>query len=197
MDTKTYIIILAVVCVVAFIYVWIKGERNTKKGVNSEEKRMIREIVNKLIPGGEEYTAAYATWEWSRLGGGGRTVRETTQYWYYAVAFKEDMIHVIPLSFAGQQINYGTPMSISSDSLKMVNGKKGQCWASFYDKEGKEIVSIMVLPSNTKDDRYHPVNIQQEEEAVAFEKFVMALMEKVNTASGVTVTGKPGQPLKK
>ena len=83
-----YIVIGVVAVVVLFIIVYIKMTIDEKKGANSQEKQKIQEIVNKVVPGGATYTAAYGTREELTLGGGGRTVTTTTKYWYYAVAFK-------------------------------------------------------------------------------------------------------------
>ena len=57
---------------------------------------------------------------------------------------------------------------------------------TLYDKDRKELFTLFVVESNTKDDKYHPVNIQQKEEAEAFAQFSRALMEEVNAANGVT-----------
>lgn len=56
---------------------------------------------------------------------------------------------------------------------------------------------VMVLPSNTKEDKYHPVNIQQKNEYEAFLTFIKEFMKEVNEYRQVTVSGKYGKPLKK
>ncbi len=43
-----------------------------------------------------------------------------------------------------------------------------------------------MVASNTKDDKYHPVNIQQKEEAESFQQYAQALMQEVNAANGIT-----------
>lgn len=92
----SYIVIGIVVVVVLFIFFYIRENINEKKGMNSEDKQAIKDIVNKLVPNAEEYMAAYAYWELKNFGGGGRTITTTTRYWYYAVAFKPGTIYVIP-----------------------------------------------------------------------------------------------------
>ena len=57
---------------------------------------------------------------------------------------------------------------------------------TLFDKNQKELFTLFVVASNTKDDKYHPVNIQQKEEAEAFAQFAQALMQEVNTANGIT-----------
>ena len=43
-----------------------------------------------------------------------------------------------------------------------------------------------MVASNTKEDKYHPVNIQQKEEAEAFARFAQAFAQDVNAANGIT-----------
>lgn len=196
MDTK-YIIIGVVAIVVLFVFYYIKITIDEKKGHNSEEKQKIKDIINKITPEGEDYTSLYAVWEKIDIGGGGRTVTTTTHYWYYAVGFRSGSLYVVPLSFDGGDISYGEVMNFTKENTGMINGKEGDNWMSIYDLEGKEVVSILAGPSNTKDDKYHPVNIQQKEEYDAFCEFIKEFMKEVNDYHNVTVTGKVGKPLAK
>ena len=136
--------------VVLFIIVYGKMSIDEKKGANSPEKQKIQEIVRKVVPGGEPYTAAYGTGR--SLGGGG--------------------------------LSYGEPIHLGEDDLGMVEAKKG--YTIFYDKDRKDIMTLYVVESNTKDDKCHPVNIQQKEEAEAFAQFSQTLMQDVNSANGIT-----------
>ncbi|MCI8756858.1 MAG: hypothetical protein HFG18_09765 [Oscillospiraceae bacterium] len=179
-----YIIIGAIVLVVLFVVVYIKMTIDEKKGANSEEKQQIKNIVKKVVPNGESYTAAYGTREELTLGGGGRTVTTTTKYWYYAVAFKPGDLYLVPLSFEGGDISYGEAVRIGKEDLGMAEAKNGLL--TLFDKNQKELFTLFVVASNTKDDKYHPVNIQQKEEAEAFAQFAQALMQEVNTANGIT-----------
>lgn len=196
METK-YIIIGVVVIVVLFVFYYIKITIDEKKGQNSEEKQKVKDIIKKITPEGEDYTALYAVWEKIDIGGGGRTATTTTHYWYYAVGFKPGELYVVPLSFDGGDISYGEPMNFTKENTGMINAKEGDSWMSIYDLEGKEIVSVLAGPSNTKDDKYHPVNIQQKEEYEAFCAFIKEFMKEVNDYHNVTVTGKVGKPLAK
>lgn len=193
----SYIVIGVIVLVLLFVFFYIKESVNEKKGMDSEDKKKIRDIVDKLVPDAGEYMAAYAYWELKNVGGGGRTITTTTRYWYYAVAFKPGTIYVIPLSYRGNTVEHGEPICLNKENLGMVNAKAGESWASFYDLEGKEIVSLAVVFYNTKSDKYHPVNIQQKEEQEAFTVFVKDFMAEVNGYRQVTVTGKPLKPLGK
>ena len=179
-----YIIIGAIVLVVLFVVVYIKMTIDEKKGANSEEKQQIKNIVKKVVPNGESYTAAYGTREELTLGGGGRTVTTTTKYWYYAVAFKPGDLYLVPLSFEGGDISYGEAVRIGKEDLGMAEAKNGLL--TLFDKNQKELFTLFVVASNTKDDKYHPVNIQQKEEAEAFAQFSQSLMQQVNAANGIT-----------
>ena len=158
-----YVIIGVVAVVILFIIVYVKMN-----------------IVKRAVPGGESYTAAYGTREELTLGGGGRTVTTTTKYWYYAVAFKPGDLYLVPLAIEGGDISYGEYLHYGKNDLGMVEAKNNGV-LTLYDKDRKELFTLFVVESNTKDDKYHPVNIQQKEEAEAF-----ALMEEVNAANGVT-----------
>ena len=179
-----YVIIGVVAVVVLFIIVYVKMTIDEKKGANSEEKQKIREIVKRVVPGGESYTAAYGTREELSVGGGGRTVTTTTKYWYYAVAFKPGDLYLVPLSFDGGDMSYSEPIHFGKNDLGMVEAKKG--YTILYGKDRKELLPLYVVESNTKDDKYHPVNIQQKEEAEAFAQFSQSLMQQVNAANGIT-----------
>ena len=179
-----YVIIGVVAVVVLFIIVYVKMTIDEKKGANSEEKQKIREIVKRVVPGGESYTAAYGTREELSVGGGGRTVTTTAKYWYYAVAFKPGDLYLVPLSFDGGDMSYSEPIHFGKNDLGMVEAKKG--YTILYGKDRKELLTLYVVESNTKDDKYHPVNIQQKEEAEAFAQFSQSLMQQVNAANGIT-----------
>ncbi len=179
-----YVIIGVVAVVVLFIIVYVKMTIDEKKGANSEEKQKIREIVKRVVPGGESYTAAYGTREELSVGGAGRTVTTTTKYWYYAVAFKPGDLYLVPLSFDGGDMSYSEPIHFGKNDLGMVEAKKG--YTILYGKDRKELLTLYVVESNTKDDKYHPVNIQQKEEAEAFAQFSQSLMQQVNAANGIT-----------
>ncbi len=179
-----YIIIGIAAVVILFIIVYVKMTLDEKKGADSEEKRKIKKIVRNVVPEGESYTAAYGTREDFSLGGGGRTITTTKRYWYFAVAFKPGDLYLVPLSFDGGDLSYGEPLHYGKDDLGMVDSKNG--YMTLYDKDRKEIMTLFVVASNTKDDQYHPVNIQQKEEAEAFKQFADSLMQEVNGANGIT-----------
>lgn len=195
METK-YIIYIVIFFIVAFIILYIKSCIDEKKGIDSEEKRQIKDIIQKVVPDAESFTPAYAHWQITNYTGGGRTIRTTTRYWYYAIAFKTGMLYVIPLSFDGGDISYGEPMCLTKENLGMIDSDSN-VWATFYDLEKKEILTLVVSPSNLKSGKYEPVNIQQKEAAESFGVFIKEFMTEVNTYRNVPVKAKNGRPIKK
>ena len=193
MSTSTYIVIGVIVVVAVAIYVVLKGNANKKKAMSGEDKATLTAIMNKIVPAGETCTIAYATWEWQTYQG--KTT--TTRYWYYGIAFNSDRIYIAPLSFAGGDISCQKPLVLEKGDLGIVNSKVGALWVELYDKNQKEIISLMTAAENLNDDKFHPVNILQEEEHKAFIAWKDAWMDEVNAANGVTVTGKMKKPLKK
>lgn len=179
-----YIIYGAVGLVVLFVIVYVKMTIDEKKGANSEEKRKIKEIVKRAVPNGESYTAAYGTTEDFEIGGGGRRITTTTTYRYFAVAFQSKEFYLVPLSFDGGDVSYSEPLHYTADSFGMAEAGKGML--TLYDKDRRRMFTLFVVESNTKDDKYHPVNIQQKEEAELFAQFSRTLMQNVNAVNGIT-----------
>ncbi len=194
-EIKTWQIIVCVVAVfaVATVYVLIHDHKNTKLANTGEDKNRLKEILRGVVPDLENYTSAYASWQITKYYG----KRSETTYWYYGIAFNDDRIHVVQLENTTGQIRGANSFVVEKSRLGMVNSKPGLNWMSLYDEDGDEIVTLMVVKENLKDDSFHPVNIIQGEEAEAFQALVTKWLEDVNTAKGVTVTGKYGAPLKK
>lgn len=193
----TYIVIGVIAVVVIFIFVYVKMTIDEKKGVNSDEKRIINNIIKKQVPGAENYHTLYATWETYDFGGGGRRITTTTTYRYYGVAFNKETVWLVPLSFAGGDVSHSDAVMLNKENLGAVNANKDRLWVEFYDKEHNMIAAIMAAASNTKDDKYHPVNIQQKEEVAQFQADMADFIRNVNDYNGVEVTGKLGKAFKK
>lgn len=186
------VIYTVAVFAVLVIGILIKMHFDEKKGVDSEEKRKVAEIVKRIVPAGEEYTAAYAYWA--------RNMRYSKTCWFYAIGFNAERIYLAPLSIANGVISYAKPFVIEKSRLGIVNGsgnKEKAVWAAFYNEEQNHILSLWVRESNTKDSKCYPVNIQQKEETVKFAELINRWMDEVNTAHGVTASGKlTGSPIK-
>lgn len=179
-----YIIIGVIAIVVLFVIVFIKMTIDEKKGANSPEKQKVRDIVRQAVPNSETYTIAYGTREEYAFSGGGRTVTSTTKYWYYGVAFQTGDLYLVPLSIDRGTISGGQPVHLEKSGLGMADFKNGLL--TIYGKDKKELMNLFVTASNTKDDQYHPVNIQQKEEAASFAQFAEAFARDINAANGIT-----------
>ena len=192
-STKETIIGVIVMVVIVTIYVLIRDKINKKKASTGEDREAVWNIIQKAVPDAQNYTKAYACWEWSVYQG----KRKTTTYWYYGVAFNSESIYIVPLSCEAGDISYSNAYKLTKADLGMINSKKDAVWAEFYDKKGNEILSVSVLGENLRDDKYHPVNIIQDEEAKKFAAWKDNWMESVNAANGIEVSGKMKKPVKR
>ena len=96
-------------------------------------------------------------------------------------------------------MSYGEPVAFAKENIKIVNSDKNNLipWVELYENEEDCMLSIMVRADNTKDDRFHPVNIQQQEATQKFIEWRDKWMYDVNEVNGIEVTGKQQKPLKK
>lgn len=191
-STKEAIIGVVIMVVIATVYVLIRDKINKKKAGTGEDRANLWGILQKAVPDAQNYTKAYACWEWSTYQG---KTKKTT-YWYYGIAFNSEQIFIVPLSCAGGDISYSQSYCIRKADLGMVNSKQGAAWVELYDKNLNEMISLSVFGENLRDDKYHPVNIIQEEEAKQFVAWKDSWMESVNAANGIEVTGKMKKPVK-
>lgn len=185
--------ICVVFFVVVFIFVIIRDKINRKKAGTGEDKETVWNILQKTVPDPENYTKAYACWQWETY----QTRKTTTTYWYYAIAFNKERLYIVPLSCEAGDISYSDSYCINKEDLGIVNTKKGTSWVELYDKNQKEIVSLSVFGENLRDNKYHPVNIIQPEAEQAFIEWKDGWMDEVNAANNVTVTGKMKKPVKR
>lgn len=132
-----------------------------KKGVDSQERHKVLEILKKVIPVEEDYVPVYAYWALSY-----KTIGK-----YYALGITENKLYVIPLYIAGDEIGYKDSFVITRDSLGKIDSGKpggGMRFVYLYDKNQKEIFKFTVDIKNTKLAKSDPVNITQTEEFHAF-----------------------------
>lgn len=176
----TNITIGIAVFAILFVIMYIKITIDEKKGINSPEKQKIYNIAQELIPDIENYCVVYATRENFSLSGGGRTITTTTEYWYYAAAINSNELYLIPLSFEDDEISYSEPLYFNKDNLGMAK-TKNHGYLTIYDKDKNEIMSIDVNESNTKEDKYHPVNIQQKDETKEFIEISKQFAQTINS----------------
>lgn len=191
-SVKEAVIGIVIMVVIATVYVLIRDKINKKKASTGEDRTALWNVLQKAVPDAQNCTKAYACWEWTTYQG---KTRKTT-YWYYGIAFNSEQLFVVPISCEGGDISYSNAFCIRKADLGMVNSKPNAAWAEFYDKNLNEIISLSVFGENLKDDKYHPLNIIQEEEAEKFAAWKDTWMEAVNAANGIAVTGKMKKPVK-
>lgn len=192
LTTKQTIIGIVVMFVVIFIYVTIREKINTKKANTGEDKRKLVSLLQKAVPEYQSCTLAYGSWEWKTYQGR----RTTTKYWYYGVAFNDEALYVVPLSCDGGDLSYSNTYIVKKEDIGIVNSKKGENWMELYDRNQKEILSVMVDAKSLNEDKFHPVNIIQEEESKKFVQWKDKWMDEINSARGVNATGKMKRPVK-
>lgn len=194
------LIIVGIVIALVIIYVVIRDKLNRKKAQNGEDREKVWNIIEKNVPDAQNYTCAYADWEWTTYQGR----RSTTKYWHYAIAFNQDRLYVLPLSTAGGDINHTGVYKLEKSDIAFVNGnfsQKGKKniapWVEFYDAALKELLSITVSEEYLHDDRYHPVNILQPDESQAFAEWRDSWMSQINPVGGVPASEIKKNPIKK
>lgn len=155
---------------------------------NSQDKQRITQIVTEVTKQ-ELVTVACACWVLKERDAMSNQVID--RYWWYAVGFNKARIYVIPIQISDdspESITYQDHFVIEPEQLSLVNGKKGDNWVEFYDKERQKLVSLKVCDCVTHDKP--KLFICQKEEAKYWKtEFVPYWMQKVNTANGTNATG--------
>lgn len=156
--------------VIVYIIISIKTSIDEKKGIDSPEKRKVKEILQKIMQEHEdfrEYASVYAY----RREHHARSVR----CWYYAIALTVDKMYVVPLIFGDKEIGHSDTIVIEKEYVGKVEKDKPGCpiqFLKFFDNNQKIILEVTLEEKNTKLDKTYPVNIVQEEEARAFMKIL-------------------------
>lgn len=188
MDDFMYILIFVAIVVAVFLYVQFKEKANLKKAATGEDKARFEEAVRKAmgeLMNGGDYTIAYSHWEDVQYRG--RTTKTT--YYHYALAFDDTRLWIMPLRFEKELIMPDKPVLATSEMLGIVTvtervakktGKVDHVSVTLNGKEGKKLVDLAVDAVNTKEDRFHHLNLLQEEECVKFCDFMKTMSGKVS-----------------
>lgn len=178
------IAIIVAIVVIAFIYSHFKGKANLKKAATGADKARFQEAVKKVMGEGN-YTIAYAHWE--KVEYYGRTTRTT--YYHHALAFDDSRLWIMPLRFEKELILPDKPILATSEMLGIVDvnshvdkktNKVTHVGVTLNDKDGKVLVNLYVDSVNTKEDRFHHLNLLQEEECEQFFQFISSMSGKVS-----------------
>lgn len=185
--TDKQLVIGIVIFVIAFIILYIYISINEKKGINSQEKADVRQLVNDHVPDGSLYTAAYA---YSKEVRRGQTMT-IEKFYYYVIAFRKeapDHLYVMPITVENGKIGFISLMRMDASTLSYVGGNPYEL--QLHRPDIKKKINIRVSVSNTKLGKECRVNIQQKEESDAYHEFAKEFQETVNRQLGVNNRGK-------
>lgn len=172
-------LVLWVVIIGAVIYnVFVKKGRNRKAAESGEDRENIRRAVGQMLE--ENIPMVYAHWE--ERESYGRRVRIT--YHRYALAFQGETLWIFPLGIdkKTREIQAGRPAVLTLETLGKVTVKSKEkdgvvkrleLWLG--DKQGHVIQELTVDAENLRKSRWYPVNVLQQEECEALERFMTAL----------------------
>lgn len=175
-----------IVAIGVIVYnLFIKKGKNRTAAASGEDLRRVEQAVRGLLPPDDQNAdIVYAHWE--DVTHSGRTTRTT--YYRYAAAFKGETLWVFPLQVNKQthDVQAGSPWVLTAGQLGKVtvtlsdrNGmiRRVEVWLA--DKQGDVIVKLYVDAENLASSKYLPMNILQEDECAAFERFISPLAQKV------------------
>lgn len=173
------------VCGIIVYNLFIKKAKNRTAAASGEDLRRVEQAVRGLLPQDDQNAGiVYAHWE--DVTHSGRTTRTT--YYRYAAAFKGETLWVFPLQVDKKthDVQAGSPWVLTPGKLGKVmvtisdkNGMIRQLEVWLADKQGDVIVKLYVNAENLNSSKFLPMNILQEDECAAFERFISPLAQKV------------------
>lgn len=186
-ENLMYALIFVAIVAAVFIYVHFKGKADLKKAADGGDKARFQAAVRKVMGDGN-YTTAYAHWEDVQYYGR----RTKTTYYHYALAFDDERLWIMPLRFEKELILPDKPVLATSEMLgiitvnERVSKKTGlveHVSATLNGKDGKKLVDLSVDAVNTKEDRFHHLNLLQNDECAQFFGFISAMAGQVSQAN--------------
>lgn len=176
----TWVIIVGIV---AACVVWsqLKESKNKKLAQTGADLQRLRDAVARVLPGETGYTVAYAHYE--DVQHSGRSTRTT--YYAYAVAFDATRLWIIPIGFKKEEILPGKPYLASGNtgmadvSPKKHKGEVNGVSITLRNKMGESPIHIEVDVWNTRKDRFHHLNVYQQQEFDQFYTFITGMAETV------------------
>lgn len=179
-----YFVIFVAIVILVFIYVQVKEKMNLKKAATGEDKARFQDAVRRVMGEGS-YTILYSHWEDVEYYGRSRK----TTYYRHALAFEGDRLWIMPVRFEKELIMPGDPVLVTKDVLGIVDvneikdkktGKTQYIKVTLNDKNGTKLVDLGVHAVNTKEDRFYPLNLLQEEECAQFSQFIADMSGQVS-----------------
>lgn len=184
METYQIFIILVLIVVAVALHSNLKEKSDLRKAETGEDKERLRKLISQVLPEGSWQHMAYAHWE--KVEHFGRRTRTT--YYCYALAYSDDSLWIIPLSFDKDIVIPSKPVQVTSEQLGMISvdttqnkdGGLKRVAVRLHDKEGKGLFDAYIDASNTRSDRFHHFNIVQQEECRHIQQFVDSFSDRVN-----------------
>lgn len=167
------------------IYGYISHLISKKKMETGSDKRKIQNIVQNIVPPGENYTIAYASWYHIEYPKFGRTY--TTTYWYYAIGFNENRIYIVPLMLEDGEIYYSNYRCIEKSIVSKIEGDSRHGKMTLFDRDGHMLAHLLVEDENNSSHGNGNVNLYQKEEAKAFRELVEKWTAEINVEENNTV----------
>ena len=169
----------------AIAYIFVKKSNNRKDAQNGADKARVQNAAELLFGDGEKHRILYAHWE--KREHYGRTTKIT--YFRYAVIFQDQTICVAPLYIDKntRQIQVLQPKLYTPENLGKIEVKTRQkdgvikrieIWLG--NKKGQTLEQFYVDAENLRSNRYFPVNLEQQEECAAFERFITPLAQRID-----------------
>jgi len=162
----------------------IKKNRNRQMAQSGEDKELVRQAARPLLATDGSGPLLYAHWEETESYG--RRVRTT--FFRYVVTYRDQALCVAPLHIdkKTRQMQVGQPAVFKLDNLGKVslktkekNGALEHMHLWLGDKQGHMMLQLSVEAENLRKNKWFPVNIAQQEECEAFERFINSLAQRV------------------
>lgn len=174
---------------VVIIAIWLIGGRmkeNKNRGLaqSGADMERLKQAIARVLPQEESgYQVAYAHWE--DVQHYGRSTRTT--YYTYGVAFGNDKLWVVPLGYNKEEIRPSAPACFTSENTgvldvepRMKNETLTNLKLTLRDKNGANPTYLEFEPMNTRKDRFHHVNIAQQQECEQLLQFAQTLSGTVD-----------------
>ena len=179
------IIFWLLILVAGIVYCVVKTINNRKDAQTGADKEKVRRAAESLFGSGVARQTLYAHWE--KREHYGRTVKTT--FFRYLVTYTERSICVAPLYIdkKTRQMQADRPAVFTPENLGKIevktrqrNGviKRLEIWLG--NKKGQTLAQFYVSAENLRNNKYYPVNIEQQEELAAFERFITAMAQRID-----------------
>lgn len=172
MDTFEKIMIILVVGTFVFIpiYGYVCHLISKKKMESGVDKRKLQRVLCDIVPAGEDYTVAYASWYRIDYPKFGR--HYTTNYWYYAIGFNDNRIYIVPLMLEDGEIYYMNYSYVDKSMVAKIECDVAGGKMRLFDRNGQELAHLQVDEKNNSSHGNGNINLYQEAEARAFKDLI-------------------------